>query len=203
MSELALDAVRREAASVGVDDEIGFHCQNFESVDPGVERYDIVTFIHSLHHIAELDTTLAKCKAALKPGGRLWAVEYIGPDRFDYPGEHTEFARRFYRSVHPGLKKLWTPELTFPMRDEVIAADPTEAIHSSDIPRAIHAAFDQVERIDTYGTFAFILSWGLLADALHEAPMGREFMNTVLDIDKMLIDSRQLPHYFAYFIATK
>lgn len=203
MSERALDAVRRHAVSLGIDDRISFRCQNFELADPGNERYDVVTFIHSLHHIVDLDKTLASCKAALKPGGRFWAVEYIGPDHFQYPAEHTAFARRFYRTVHPGLKKLWTPELTFPTREEVIAADPTEAIHSADIPGAIHAAFDRVETIYTYGSFAFMLFWGLLPDALYESPLGHEFVETLLDIDTMLIDSGRLPHYFAYFVATK
>ena len=138
----------------------------------------------------------------MKPGGRLWAVEYIGPDRFDYPGEHTEFARRFYRSVHPGLKKLWTPELTFPMRDEVITADPTESIHSSDIPQAIHSTFDHVERSTPTVRSPSSCPGGSWPTRF-TTPIGQEFVKTVLDIDKMLIDSRQLPHYFAYFIATK
>lgn len=203
LSPLALDSARREAEAIGFAGNVGYVCEDIAFADLGKERYDLVTFIASLHHIAALDETLRKCKEALKPGGHLWAVEYIGPDRFQYPDEHTEFARRFYRSLHPGVKKLWTPELQFPTREEVVAADPTEAIHSSRIPAAIHATFDKVETIYTYGTFAFILSWGLLADALYEAPLGREFMTTILDIDTLLIDSGKLPHYFAFFVATK
>jgi hypothetical protein len=43
----------------------------------------------------------------------------------------------------------------------------------------------------------------LLHDALYESPIGQEFVATVLEIDTMLIDSGQLPHYFAYYVATK
>jgi SAM-dependent methyltransferase len=203
ISPLALDAAKREAAAIGFGDNISYLCQDIDSAELGTDRYDIVTFIASLHHMANLDLALRKCKAALKPGGRLWAVEYIGPDRFQYPDKHTEFAKRFYRCLHPGLKKLWMPELRFPTVDEVMAADPSEAVHSSKIPAAIHATFDKVKTVYTYGTFAFILFWGLLYDALYEAPLGQEFVTTVLDIDTMLIDSGQLPHYFAYFIAEK
>jgi len=197
-----LAQAKRAAATMGLAGKIDCICQDIDTLDLGVERYDVITFMASLHHMANLDI-LRKCKTALKPGGRLWAAEYIGPDRFQFPDEHAEFARRFYRAVHPGLKKFWCPELTFPTAAEVITADPTESIHSSDIPKAMHTTFENVETINTYGTFVFILFWSLLHDALYESPIGQEFVKTVLDIDTMLIDSGQLPHYFAYFVATK
>jgi len=199
----ALEQAKGEAEAIGVGDKVECIFGDIDSFDLGIERYDLITFIASLHHMCDLDSLLHKCKVALKPTGRLWAAEYIGPDRFQFPEEHTEFARRFYRSLHPGLKKLWNPELQFPTAAEVIAADPTESIHSSKIPDAIHSTFDQVETIYTYGTFVFILFWSLLHDALYESPLGQEFVTTALEIDTMLIDSGRLPHYFAYFVATK
>jgi hypothetical protein len=51
--------------------------------------------------------------------------------------------------------------------------------------------------------FAFILFWCLLHDALYESSIGRKFVAAVLYIDTMLIDSGQLPHYFAYYVAIK
>ena len=203
VSPSALEQARHDAAAVGVSDKITCICEDIDDLDLGVERYDLVTFIASLHHMNDLEGILGKCKIALKPGGLLWAVEYIGPDRFQFPDQDTEFAKRFYRAVHPGLKKLWNSELQVPTADEVIKADPTEAIHSSRIPDAVHAAFQNVETIHTYGSFAFILFWSLLHDALYESPLGQEFVTSVLDIDTMLIDSGRLPHYFAYFVARK
>jgi SAM-dependent methyltransferase len=203
VSPEALEQTRRDATAVGVSDKITCICKNIDELALGVERYDLVTFIASLHHMDDLDGLLRKCRAALKPGGLLWAVEYIGPDRFQFPDKDTAWAKRFYRSIHPGLKKLWNTDLQFPTAEDVIKADPTEAIHSSQIPDAIHSVFHDVETIYTYGTFAFILFWSLLHDALYESPVGHEFVATVLDIDTMLIDSGQLPHYFAYFVARK
>jgi SAM-dependent methyltransferase len=203
ISPVALDAARQQAAARGIGQQVACICADIHTIELAPESYDIVTFVASLHHIDELDGVLQKCRVALKPGGHLWAVEYIGPDRFQYPDEHTAFAKRFYRSIHPGLKKLWTPELTLPSVDEVIAVDLTEAIHSSQIPEAINKVFAKVDTLYTYGTFACILFWGLLHDALYEAPLGNEFVATVMDIDAMLIDRGELPHYFAYFVATK
>jgi hypothetical protein len=39
----------------------------------------------SLHHIDKLTETLNRCDEALAPGGVLWAFEYVGPDRSEYP----------------------------------------------------------------------------------------------------------------------
>jgi SAM-dependent methyltransferase len=203
VSPVALDAAKEDATAIGVVEKCNFLRGDIYETDLGSETYDVVTFVASLHHMEDLDGILAKCKRALKPGGVLWAIEYIGPDRFQYPPEHTEFAKRFFRSVHPGLTKVWCPELTPPTVAEVISVDPTESVHSSDIPRAMNAAFDDVTTLYTYGTFAFILFWGLLHDALYESVLGNEFVETVMEIDEMLIDTGKLPHYFAYFVAKK
>jgi SAM-dependent methyltransferase len=203
VGNVPLEAAKRHANAIGVGDKVNCVCADIHKVDLVPDSYDVITFIASLHHIDDLDRVLAKCRNALKPGGKLWAVEYIGPDRFQYPDEHTQFAKQFYRSVHPGLKKLWCPELTFPTAEDVIREDPTESVHSSDIPRAINATFAEVDTLYTYGTFAFILFWSLLYDALYEAPMGFEFVDTVMELDELLIDAGRLPHYFAYFVAGK
>lgn len=203
VSPAALEDGKRRALEKGIADKVGCHCQNIHQVDLEPGSYDVITFIASLHHIEDLEGILAKCYEALAPGGVLWAAEYTGPDRFDYPPEHTDLARRIYRALDPSLKKSWEPELRFPTVHEVIEADPTESVHSSRIIDVAGRIFDDLEILPTYGTFAFILSWSLNHDALYDTPQGREFFQTVLDLDQALIDSGQLPHYFAYLIGRK
>lgn len=203
VSPVALEGGRRHAQELGLESRANFICADIHKVDLPDNTYDVITFIASLHHIEDLEATLRRCARALKPGGILWAAEYIGPDYFDYPPEHTNLARSLWHAIDPALKKTWEPELRFPTVEEVIAADPTESVHSSDIPRAMRAAFENVEVIPTYGTFAFILFWGLNYDALYDTAAGREFVQNVMEIDAALIDSGRLPHYFAYLIARK
>lgn len=203
VSPAALDDGRKYAEELGVSDRADFICSDVHEVDLPKGSYDVITFIASLHHIEDLEGTLRKCAQALAPDGVLWAAEYIGPNYFDYPEEHRDFARRFWLTTVPEVKKTWIPELQFPTIEEVISADPTESIHSSDIPRVMREVFGEVETIPTYGTFAFILFWGLNHDVLYETELGREFVRTVIDIDTALIDSGALPHYFAYLIAKK
>lgn len=199
----ALDAGREMASKMGLLDRTNFRCENIHDVKLAANSYNVITFIASLHHIDELEGMLQRCEGALSPGGVLWAAEYIGPNYFAYPEEHTRLARSFWRAIAPSLKKTSISELQFPTVAEVIAADPTESARSEDIPRVIARVFQTAEFIPTYGTFAFILFWGLNHDALYETEEGKAFVETVMELDTALIDSGSLPHYFGYFIARK
>lgn len=203
VSTAGLAAAREHAARYGMADRITTNVGDIQAADLGDERYDLITFIASLHHMADLDGVLAKCHRALKLGGVLWAAEYIGPDRFDYPNEHTRLARDMFHGIDSALKKSWEPALRFPTPDEVIAADPTESVHSSEIPAAIARHFEQIETTPTYGSFAFIMFWGLNHDAIYERPEGEALVRAILAIDEALIDSGRLPHYFAHIVARK
>ncbi len=203
VSPVALSAAREEAQRLGVEERVRFVCEDINRVALPHETYDLVTFIASLHHIEQLEQVLRSCYAALAPGGMMWAAEYIGPDRFEYPDADTAFAERFYRILDPGLKKAWEPELHFPTPEEVILVDPTEAVHSSEIIAMARSIFPKLEIIPTYGTLAFILSWSLNHDALYETEKGHDAFRVILDLDTAMIDSGTLPHYFAYLVGTK
>jgi ubiquinone/menaquinone biosynthesis C-methylase UbiE len=203
VSAASLEAVRQRAARFGAADRITTNLGDIQTADLGENRYDVITFIASLHHIENLDGVLEQCRRALKPGGALWAAEYVGPDRFDFPPEHTALARALFLGLDPALRKSWEPVLRFPTRQEVIEVDPTESIHSSDIPSAIQRHFGWMEETPTYGSFAFIMFWGLNHDAIYERPEGESLVRAILAIDEALIDSCKLPHYFRHIVARK
>ncbi len=203
VSSAGLAAAREHAARYGAVDRLTTNVGDIHAADLGENRYDVITFIASLHHIDNLDAVLTQCHRALKPGGVLWAAEYVGPDRFDFPPEHTALARDLFLGLDPALKKSWEPHLRFPTRQEVIEADPTESIHSADIPAAIQRHFQQVDDTPTYGSFAFIMFWGLNHDAIYERPEGESLVRAILAIDEALIDAGKLPHYFRHIVARK
>jgi hypothetical protein len=53
--------------------------------------------------------------------------------RFEYPDEHADIARLVYKLIDPEMRLPGEPDLSFPSVAEVIAVDPTEAVHSSKI----------------------------------------------------------------------
>jgi len=70
-------------------DERGFQGLQFSVDDIAAielveDEYDVVITSFELHRAADLEATLRKISAALKPGGWLLANEYIGPKRFQF-----------------------------------------------------------------------------------------------------------------------
>jgi SAM-dependent methyltransferase len=203
LSTAALADGQKTATERGLSEITEFVCADIHSVDLPAEHYDVITFIASLHHMDRLQDVLVMCERLLAPGGVLWAVEYIGPDYFQFPDQDTAFAKALYRALDPAIRRAGEPELKFPSKEDVVAVDPTESVHSSAIEATMRSIWPDLEFFGTYGTLMFIISWCMDHDAWYDAPQGREAFQTILDIDSAMIDAGKLPHYFAYLVARK
>lgn len=203
VSQAGLDLARRSATEMGIESRINFICGDINQMDLPANHYDVITFMASLHHISELEKTLRTCERALAPGGVLWAFEYIGPDRFAYPDHDADIARRIYRILAPELHLPGEPELKFPSPEDVVAVDPTEAIHSSEIVETMRRIWPDLEFHGQYGSLSFMIMWCLNYNAIYDTQFGFEAYGTILDIETALVDSGKLPHYFANLIARK
>lgn len=201
VSQGSLDQAKETARAMGVDDRVRCFCADVTHV-AFTGTYDLVTFVSSLHHIENLETTLSHVHSILSAEGLVLSIEYVGPDRFDFPDSDTRFARQLYRVLDPSLKAPW-PELPLPHPEDVIAADPTEAIHSSAIIETLQDIFEYVEVTPLKTSLAFILWWGLKHDALFDTEQGVDLARTVLALDELLVDAGDMPNYFAYLAAAK
>jgi ubiquinone/menaquinone biosynthesis C-methylase UbiE len=202
VSEKALELAQESAARLGIENRVHFYCQDLNELDFPENYYDLVSFISSLHHVTQLEAVLEKLYKAIVPGGLLFANEYIGPNRFAAPENHLQYARRFFRILDKSFKKDF-PELPLPTVEEVILADPTEAVHSEEIVANLQKFFDKVEITPLNGSICFNLWWGLNHDALFESRAGFDLVQTVLDLEAYLIKQGRLPTYFAHLVAFK
>ena len=150
----------------------------------------------SLHHIHELEKTLRACKRALAPGGIIWVNEYIGPNRFAYPKEHTDIVQRIFRMLDQNLRMNGEHELRFPTPEEVISVDPTEAVHSAEILQTMRSIWPNLRVEGLYGSLLFMIMWGLDFNAIYDTKAGYEAYGTLVDLETALVDSGALPHYF-------
>jgi SAM-dependent methyltransferase len=203
VSEAGLEMARETAKRLGVADRITLHCRDINTVQLSESTYDLITFMASLHHIDELEKTLRSCDRALAPGGVLWANEYVGPDRFDYPDRDADVVRRIYRALRPELHLGGEPELRFPTPVEVIGVDPTEAIHSSEILPTMRRIWPSLEVTGQYGSLLFMIMWCLDYNAIYDTEYGREAYGLLIELETALVDAGVLPHYFLYAIARK
>jgi len=63
----------RARARIGDLEDVDVSCTSFEGFDPGSRRFDLVTFVASLHHM-DLRTTLERARDMLTPTGEIAVV---------------------------------------------------------------------------------------------------------------------------------
>lgn len=66
-------AVERTRQRLGTLPDVTVHLTTFDDFDPGSRRYDLITFVASLHHV-DTRTTLARTRDLLSPGGTIAVV---------------------------------------------------------------------------------------------------------------------------------
>lgn len=199
VSSVSLERAVQTARELGLEERIQVHCQDLLATELP-QAYGLVTFRSSLHHATDLDLMVRRVSDALLPGGLLFGEEYVGPNRFHYPAEHSDLVKAWYRTLAPALRCPW-PELPQPDPADVAKADPTEAVHSERILDLLAATFSDLEVAPMFGALPFILWWGLDHDALYEQPHGQDLVRVILEVDEALAVSGRLPTYFAVFLA--
>ena len=83
ISPKAIEIAKQEAEQLSIT-SITYSVYDIEIMDLEKNRYDVVWFNGSLHHIKELEIVCNRVKQALKPGGWLFFNEYVGFNRFAF-----------------------------------------------------------------------------------------------------------------------
>ena len=130
---------RRAAEEAGLARRLDYRVEDINVVKLPRERYDIVFFHGSLHHIRNVERVLEEVRAALKPGGLLFLDEYMGPSRSEWNDGLWSFARSAFDALPPELKNR--PELAIPLPMD----DPSESVRSSAILPAVRDLFEVLE----------------------------------------------------------
>lgn len=198
LSQACLDAAEARAMELGVGDRISVHCEDFFGVDDGA--YDLALFMSSLHHAMNVPSMVRQAHSLLKPGGILFADEYIGPARFAYPDDHLQIPRALYNVLAKPLRAE-AAELPLPTPEEVELADPTESVQPQLIVESLRSTFNHVDVTPLFGALPFMIWWGLNHDALFDMPEGIELVRLILRLDEALYEARVLPSYFALLFA--
>ena len=150
----AIEEARRLAAEAGLHG-LRYHVADLETIDFPPGEVDVVFAHSSVHHVERLEQLFETVAAMLKPGGIFHLSEFVGPTRFQWTDAQMAGVNRFLESLPPRLRRLPTgeprPLQTRPTIASMIAADPSEAIRSSDIRPLIGRYFDIVEERELGG----------------------------------------------------
>lgn len=146
--------------------------------------FDAVFFHQSLHHFDGLDDLMLAVRRALKPDGFLYVDEYIGPARNEWSIARLLLPNAAYRLLPRDFRR---PHL---IRAPINREDPTEAIQSSSIVRAIEREFRIVHRRDYGGNLLDILFPNLRHPGEPKGPEPSRFDSGVamlIDLEDVLL----------------
>jgi SAM-dependent methyltransferase len=169
---------------------------NFDGYVPQVS-YDLIVNVASLHHVRFLFRMVDLLSRALDPDGLFVHWEYIGPSRNQYSASHVAILRGINQSLP---ERFRTPH---PLRHDLrtfLAGDPTEAIHSADILRALDEYFEPVERKVLGGGVAYQLLWNNLSEYRKDDEEARAILESLLRLDESLTSTGAVPPLFAFLI---
>ncbi len=182
VAEGAVASAQARAAAAGFDTlQFLVRDGNTLTLEPGT--YDFIYANHALHHITDLEHLFAQCAAALRPGGMLFASDYVGPSQMQYSDAHLTLMNDMLARLPP--EKRWdnlhgyqekrlierTPRQVF------LDHDPSEAPRSADIIPVLERFFD-VE----VAPFGMELTYEVLLGIVHNFDPDDDGDNAMIDV---------------------
>ncbi len=173
----------------------------------GDKKYEVVFAKAALHHVEQLETLFSGIKKCLKPGGKLVAIDFFGPTRFQWTDAQLEAANHFLALIPDELLKRTDGSLHKKIRrpavEDIIAADPSEAVRSSDIYPLLVEYFDEIRNFAMGGT---LLNLIFDPTVINNFDPGNPSHNTILqaafDYERKLMAENTLGSDFKFIIAT-
>ena len=143
-------------------------------------QYDFVYASHALHHIQNLEHLFTQIAATLRPGGVLFASDYIGPSRMQYSDAGLAIMNQALNML-PEAKRLdrfGALKTTIQRRpiEVYLQYDPSEAARSAEIIPVMRQFFD-VEVVP----MGMSLSFEVLLDIVHNFDPDDEADNALID----------------------
>lgn len=143
MQSLAI--AREQARGLGYSDRISYAAIDFNRIAfPRSAKFDLVVFHQSAHHVSELERAYAALLEVMTDDAVLYMDEYIGPSRFEWNAKRMRSAREVYRTI----PREWRTHDELPL--PIAAADPSEAIRSSEILPLLEIGFE-IEELCGFG----------------------------------------------------
>ncbi|MBM3270864.1 MAG: hypothetical protein FJZ01_24800 [Candidatus Sericytochromatia bacterium] len=160
-------------------------------------EYDLVVNVASLHHVRHLYRFCELLAGCLSDEGLFVNWDYVGPSRNQYPDRQVRMMRDANQALPARFRNL--RPLRPKLRD-MLALDPTEAVHSAEIPGAVGQYFDFLEYRPMGGGLAYQLLWNNIAEFLKDEPEGEAALADLLEADERALRNRAVPCLFSFFV---
>jgi SAM-dependent methyltransferase len=168
------------------------------------EKFDYILAEGVLHHVAFIERCAESLRDALKPGGLLIAMEFVGALRFQFSDLHQQWINaalaaipRKYRPVardHAGDYPATAEErarvyYVTPSIEAMMAFDPSEAVSGHKIDHVFKVVFDLVEEKNGGGNIVMNITGHFPFELAAEDEECGRWLDVIAGIEGALIDS--------------
>lgn len=204
IAEEAVAGARALAVAQGLD-AVHYEVADLEQLVLPEAAYDLVVGFQSIHHVNDLDRLFAMVRRALRPGGVFHLHEYVGPDRFQWTDAQLFHMNQFLQTLPERYHRLPNRVLRGPRErpraEDVIACDPTEAVHSSLIIPALERHFQVIDRRALGGALLHIGLSDIAQNFSTDRPEDMAHMERFFDLEDRLMAEGVIGSDFAVLTA--
>lgn len=170
---------------------------------------DAVFAKSALHHIEGIDELFSGVRSYLRPEGRLIALDFFGPSRFQWTDKQLREVHRIWNEELPLECKIAPNGVPYepiqrPSVDEMVALDPSEAVRSGELYDKLREYFTVEVDIALGGTLLNLLLWGDRVNRFRiDHPAHCEVLLRTVELEQKLIRSGELASDFRLIVARR
>ena len=124
---------------------------NFNELDLPERSIQLLLGLGAIHHVENLEGLWSQARGALTSGGVVLAQEFVGPDRFQWTDAQLEACNEAMDTLVPEEHKPHHSKVERISVADMIAADPSEAVRSSQILATCKAAGFEIDSYNSAG----------------------------------------------------
>ena len=200
----AVAAAERETARLGLTG-LRFHVADLEEIKLAAGSVDVVFAHSSVHHVERLEQLYGIVKRTLRRGGLFHLNEFVGPTRFQWTDAQLALANDFLDALPVRLRRLPSGQpkerLRRPTIDEMIRADPSEAVRSAELVGLLRADFDILEYRPIGGAVLHLALGGIAQNFDPDAGDDAAILQSLFDAEDEAMRNGTIESDFAVIVA--
>jgi len=207
--DISDEAIRSAVEHAAGLPQIEYRCENLDALVLTPDSYDVIFGVSSIHHVQALEHLFSQVQRALKPGAYFFLDEYIGPTRFQWTDEQLRVMNEQLRLLPKNLRRSVTGRREFKHTierkslEEILLADPSEAIRSAEIVPLLSRFFKVIEIKGYGGSVIHELLYDIAGNFSEENPGSLDHLQTLFRVEDEMIAGGRLQHDFAVIIAQR
>jgi SAM-dependent methyltransferase len=180
---------------------VNYEIADVNEIELPADRYDVVYLQHAYHHVERLENVADQISTALKPGGTLAIVDYVGANFLQRTPRQRDLCAAIWRTMPEHYRVRPSGRVFAELRiPDKASLSPYEAVRSEEIVEVLDARFDRRETY-YFGGILFPIFNGI-AQNFTDSATDQEFLRLMWDLDRWLLETGSIEPNFVKAIFT-